>query len=190
MAVTKNTDIVEKNIAEIITDLGEDIRRDGLAKTPSRVSKSLRFLTSGYQENLKTIVNGALFASDINEMVIIKNTELYSLCEHHLLPFIGKCHVAYIPNGKIIGLSKVPRIINVFARRLQTQERLTQQIADAIQEATGAEGVGVIVECKHLCMMMRGVEKQNSTMSTSITLGKIRDDSMARAEFLKLTSQN
>jgi GTP cyclohydrolase I len=188
VSVRKEKDKVEEEVAKILLELGEDLEREGLIKTPLRVAKSLRFLTSGYHEDLEHVVNSAIFEADINEMVIVKNVELYSLCEHHLLPFFGKCHVAYIPNGRIIGLSKIPRIINIFARRLQTQEQLTQQIAQAIYSATGAQGVGVVLECKHLCMMMRGVEKQESSVSTSVTLGKIRDDAATRTDFLKLVA--
>ncbi|MCO7223632.1 GTP cyclohydrolase I FolE [Pleionea sp. CnH1-48] len=170
----------------IITSLGEDVTRDGLQDTPKRAAKAMQFLTRGYQQNLEEVVNGAIFESDNDEMVIVKNIELYSLCEHHLLPFIGKCHVAYIPTGKVIGLSKIARIVDMFARRLQIQENLTKQIADAVAEVTNAKGVGVIVEAKHMCMMMRGVEKQNSTMTSSVMNGLFRSSSATRAEFLNL----
>ncbi len=172
--------------SEILTELGEDIHRDGLKDTPSRAAKAMQFLTRGYNQTLEEIVNNAIFESDNDEMVIVKDIELYSLCEHHLLPFIGKCHVAYIPTGKVIGLSKIARIVDMFARRLQIQENLTKQIADAVQEVTHAAGVAVIVEAKHMCMMMRGVEKQNSVMTTSIMLGQFRKSQATRTEFLQL----
>jgi GTP cyclohydrolase I len=178
--------IMEQHFSAIISTLGEDVSREGLLKTPERAAKAMRFLTKGYQENLETIVNGAVFESNSNEMIIVKNIELYSLCEHHLLPFIGKCHAAYLPKGKIIGLSKIARIVDLFAKRLQVQENLTQQIAEALLEATGAAGVGIIIEAQHLCMMMRGVEKQNSTMTTSVMLGNFRTNPSTRAEFLNL----
>lgn len=171
---------------DLITRIGEDINRPGLKDTPKRAADAFAYLTQGYQHTLEDIVNGAIFPSDNSEMVIVRNIELYSLCEHHLLPFIGQCHVAYIPEGRVIGLSKIARIVDMYARRLQIQEQLTKQIADAILEMTGAEGVGVIIEAKHLCMMMRGVEKQNSTMTTSVMLGSFRDEDSTRAEFLSL----
>lgn len=171
---------------KIIEDLGEDLNRDGLKDTPKRAAEAMRFLTHGYQQSLDKIVNGALFESDNDEMIIVKDIELYSLCEHHLLPFIGKCHVAYLPKGKIIGLSKIARIVDMFGRRLQVQEKLTKQIAETVLNITGARGAGVIIEAKHLCMMMRGVEKQNSTMTTSVMLGSFREDTRTRAEFLSL----
>lgn len=170
----------------LLRAIGEDDTRDGLKDTPQRAARAMAFMTRGYQEDLHTLVNGAIFDADSDEMVIVKNIELYSLCEHHLLPFIGQCHVAYLPNKKVIGLSKVARIVDLFARRLQIQENLTKQIADALLEVTGASGVGVIIEAKHLCMMMRGVEKQNSTMTTSVMLGGMRSDPRTRLEFLTL----
>jgi GTP cyclohydrolase I len=179
---------MEQNFADIIESLGEDLTRDGLVNTPRRAAAALRFLTRGYTQNLDEIINGAIFESDMDEMVLVKDIELYSLCEHHLLPFIGKCHLAYIPNGKIIGLSKVARIIDYFARRLQVQEKLTKQIAECMLSVIGAKGVGVIIEAQHLCMMMRGVEKQNSVMKTSMMLGTFRTDSQTRAEFLTLAT--
>jgi len=177
---------MEKLYKQIISDIGEDVDRQGLVDTPKRAAKAMSFLTSGYQKNLDSIVNGAVFDSDADDMVIVKNIELYSMCEHHLLPFIGQCHVAYLPNGKVLGLSKVARIVDMYARRLQIQEQLTTQIADSILKVTGAKGVAVVVEAKHLCMMMRGVEKQNSQMTTSSMLGQFRKNSETRAEFLSL----
>ena len=171
---------------EILKGLGEDPEREGLLDTPKRAAKAMQYLCHGYEQNLEEIVNGALFASDNDEMVILKDIELYSLCEHHLLPFIGKAHVAYIPSGKVLGLSKVARIVDMYARRLQIQENLSRQIADAVQQVTGALGVAVVIEAKHMCMMMRGVEKQNSTMITSVMLGEFRDNAATRSEFLSL----
>jgi GTP cyclohydrolase I len=171
--------------AEIITRLGEDPTRDGLIKTPERAEHSMEFLTQGYQQDAKQILRGALFDVDYDEMVIVRDIELFSLCEHHMLPFFGKVHVAYIPKGKVIGLSKIPRLVDVFARRLQVQERLTRQIADAINDAIEPQGVGVVMEARHLCMMMRGVEKQNSSTVTSAMLGVFHQQN-TRAEFLSL----
>ena len=171
---------------EILKNLGEDPEREGLLDTPKRAAKAMQYLCHGYEQNLEEIVNGALFASDNDEMVILKDIELYSLCEHHLLPFIGKAHVAYIPTGKVLGLSKLARIVDMFARRLQIQENLTRQIADAIQDVTQAAGVAVVIEAKHMCMMMRGVEKQNSSMITSVMLGEFRENAATRSEFLSL----
>ena len=164
----------------------EDPEREGLLKTPERAAKGMQFLTQGYQQNIDEIVNGALFSSEVSEMIIVKDIELYSLCEHHLLPFIGRCHVGYLPKGKVIGLSKIPRIVDMFARRLQIQENLTKQIADCLLAVTGGSGVGVIIEAQHLCMMMRGVSKQNSSMTTSVMLGHFREDAKTRQEFLEL----
>jgi GTP cyclohydrolase I len=180
------TESIANHYAAILTELGEDITRDGLKDTPMRAAKAMQFLTRGYHQNLDEVVNGAIFESDNDEMVVVKDIELYSLCEHHLLPFIGKCHVAYIPTGKVIGLSKIARIVDMFARRLQIQENLTKQIADAVRDVTQASGVGVIIEAKHMCMMMRGVEKQNSVMSTSVMLGQFRKSQATRTEFLQL----
>ena len=177
---------MEKEFAKIIEAVGEDINRPGLHDTPKRAAKAFKYLNHGYDLDLDTVINGALFPSDNEEMVIVKDIELYSLCEHHLLPFIGKCHVAYLPSGKVLGLSKVARIVDMFARRLQIQENMTKQIADTIMEVTGAKGVGVVVEAQHMCMMMRGVEKQNARMKTSVLLGKMREDARTRAEFLTL----
>ena len=175
---------------KIIEAVGEDPNRQGLKETPKRAAKTIEFLTQGYHQSIQSIVNGALFSSDNEEMVLVKNIELYSLCEHHLLPFIGKCHVAYLPKGKIIGLSKIARIVDMYARRLQVQENLTKEIAQTIYQVTSAQGVGVIIEAQHLCMMMRGVEKQNSIMSTSVMLGLFREDSRTRAEFLSLVHKS
>ncbi|KFE43314.1 GTP cyclohydrolase I FolE [Pseudomonas congelans] len=179
-----------QNYRDILLGLGEDPDREGLLDTPKRASKAMQYLCHGYTQSVEEIVNGALFASDNDEMVIVQNIELYSLCEHHLLPFIGKAHVAYIPTGKVLGLSKIARIVDMFARRLQIQENLTKQIADAIQKVTGAAGVAVVIEAQHMCMMMRGVEKQNSTMNTSVMLGAFRDSSTTRMEFLQLIGRS
>ena len=175
---------------EILAGLGENPEREGLLDTPKRAAKAMQYLCHGYQQSLDEIVNGALFESDNDEMVIVKDIELYSLCEHHLLPFIGKAHVAYIPTGKVLGLSKVARIVDMYARRLQIQENLTKQIADAIQRVTNAAGVAVVIEAKHMCMMMRGVEKQNSVMSSSVMLGAFRESCNTRHEFLQLIGRS
>ena len=173
-------------LREMIRRLGEDPTREGLLRTPERVGRSLSELTSGYSKTAEQVIGEGVFSEDCSEMVLVKDIEFYSLCEHHLLPFFGKVHVAYIPDGKIIGLSKIPRIVDVFARRLQVQERMTQQIAQAIQEALEPRGVGVVAHANHLCMMMRGVQKQNSAAMTSCLLGAFRDDPMTRNEFLGL----
>lgn len=165
---------------------GEDVTRDGLVNTPMRAAKAFQYLTHGYHQNLEQVVNNAIFDSDNDQMVIVKDIELYSMCEHHLLPFIGKVHIAYLPENKVIGLSKIARITEMYARRLQIQENLTEQVAKAVEKMTGARGVGVVVEAKHLCMMMRGVEKQNSVMTTSMMLGTFRADHRTRTEFLDL----
>jgi GTP cyclohydrolase I len=177
---------MQEIIRKLLAELGEDPSREGLLNTPMRIEKSLRFLTSGYQTDVDALLNNALFTVDYNEMVIVKDIDFYSLCEHHLLPFFGKCHVAYIPNGRVIGLSKVPRIVDVFARRLQVQERLTNQIAATIEEKIEPLGVAVVTEAAHLCMSMRGVEKQNSVAVTSAMLGAFRNDARTRSEFLEL----
>jgi GTP cyclohydrolase I len=177
---------MKQHFSKIIEALGEDLNRDSLRDTPKRATEAMKFLTQGYRQDISEIINGALFNSDMDEMVIVKHIELYSLCEHHLLPFVGKCHVAYIPKGKVLGLSKIARIVDHFARRLQIQENLTKQIAECVLQVTQAEGVGVIIEAQHFCMMMRGVEKQNSVMTTSMMLGSFRNDSATRAEFLNL----
>lgn len=180
---------MEQLYTELLKELGEDINREGLKDTPNRAANAMRYLTKGYHENLEEIINNALFDSEMSEMVILKDIELYSMCEHHLLPFIGKCHVGYLPNKKVIGLSKMARIVDYFARRLQIQERMTGEIANCIEKITGARGVAVIVEAKHLCMMMRGVEKQNSVMTTSIMLGDIKNNPSTRMEFLNLINR-
>ena len=173
-------------VRELLVELGEDPSREGLKKTPQRVAKSLVFLTRGYRQNVKTVVNGAYFKSGTNHMVILKDIELYSMCEHHMLPFYGKCAIGYISRGKVLGVSKLARIVDMFARRLQIQERMTEDIAEAVMNESGAEGVGVVIRAKHLCMMMRGVEKQNSEMTTSAVLGSFRSDERVRQEFLSL----
>ena len=178
-----------KVYAELLTNLGEDIQRDGLQKTPERAAKAMEFLTKGYDEQLEDIVNNAVFESDNDQMVIVKDIEMYSLCEHHLLPFVGKAHIAYLPQGKVIGLSKMARITDMYARRLQIQENLTKQIAEAVQLVTGARGVGVVIEAQHFCMMMRGVQKQNSSTISSMMLGTFREDPRTREEFLNFIAK-
>jgi GTP cyclohydrolase I len=180
------TDPLEEAVHRIIGELGEDPAREGLSKTPLRVARSLRFLTAGYRQDVDKVLNGALYSVAYDEMVIVRDIEIFSLCEHHLLPFFGRCHVAYIPTNKVIGLSKIPRLVDVFARRLQVQERLTNQIAETIMEKIKPQGVGVVIEAKHLCMIMRGVEKQNSVAVTSAMLGAFRDELETREEFLSL----
>ncbi len=186
----KKAPLQSDDFAELVTQmleqLGENPQREGLAQTPTRVAQAWRFLTHGYDQSVEELLNGALFSVEYDEMVIVRDIELYSLCEHHLLPFFGKCHVAYLPSDRVIGLSKIPRIVDMFARRLQVQERLTQQIAQTITEWIRPRGVGVVIEAKHLCMMMRGVEKQNSSMITSAMLGTFREDQRSRTEFLDL----
>jgi len=177
---------MEKLFESFLEKIGEDKNREGLLKTPYRASKAYKFLTNGYDMSLKEVINGAIFHCDSDDMIIIKDVELYSLCEHHLLPFIGKCHIGYIPKGKIVGISKLARIVDMFSRRLQIQENLTTEIAKAIREVTDCSGVGVVIEANHLCMMMRGVEKQNSFMKTSCMLGSFREERATRAEFLSL----
>jgi GTP cyclohydrolase I len=177
---------LERVFGELLDAVGEDRNRQGLAKTPARAARSFEFLTQGYRQCVEDVVNGAIFDSDASEIVMVKDIELYSMCEHHLLPFIGKAHVAYIPQGKVIGLSKVARIVDVFARRLQIQEQLTTQVADALMQSLHPAGVAVVIEAKHLCMMMRGVEKQNSVMKTSCLLGCFKEDARTRGEFLAL----
>jgi GTP cyclohydrolase I len=170
----------------ILEGIGEDPKREGLQDTPERAARAMEYLTRGYHQTIDEVVNNAVFESDNDEMILVRNIEMYSLCEHHLLPFIGKCHVAYIPTGKVIGLSKIARIVDMFARRLQIQENLTKEIADTLMEVIAPAGVGVIIEARHLCMMMRGVEKQNSMMTTSMMLGSFRTHDRTRAEFLRL----
>tara|TARA_B100001765_G_scaffold212802_2_gene177523 strand:- start:140 stop:766 length:627 start_codon:yes stop_codon:yes gene_type:complete len=179
-------DRVKTAIEVLIGEIGEDAERDGLVRTPERVAKSLEFLTSGYSQDIDEVLNGALFSVDYSEMVIVKDIDFYSLCEHHLLPFFGKCHIAYLPRDRVVGLSKIPRLVDVFSRRLQIQERFTNQIAQVIEDALQPLGVGVVVEATHLCMLMRGVEKQNSFALTSAMLGAFRDDARTRMEFLDL----
>jgi GTP cyclohydrolase IA len=180
---------MERVFGELLDAVGEDRERQGLLKTPGRAARSFEFLTAGYRQTVEEVVNNAIFDSDASEIVMVKDIELYSMCEHHLLPFIGRAHVAYIPNGKVIGLSKVARIVDVFARRLQIQEQLTTQIADALMRSLQPSGVAVVIEAKHLCMMMRGVEKQNSVMKTSCLLGTFKEDARTRGEFLALLAQ-
>ena len=177
---------MQEIIEQLLVELGEDPSREGLLNTPKRVEKALRFLTSGYDADIDTVLNGALFSVDYSEMVIVKDIDFYSLCEHHLLPFFGKCHVAYLPSDKVIGLSKIPRIVDVFSRRLQVQERLTNQIAEVIRDKVAPVGVAVVMEATHLCMSMRGVEKQNSFAVTSAMIGAFRDNARTRMEFLEL----
>jgi GTP cyclohydrolase I len=176
-------------VRQLLVELGEDPDREGLARTPERVAKALAFLTYGYRSDLKAVINDALFTQDTSSMVIVKDIEVYSLCEHHMLPFFGRCHVGYIPNGKVFGVSKLARLVDMYARRLQLQERLTEQISQVIMAEIGAKGVGVMIEAKHLCMMMRGVEKQNSVMVTSSVLGVFRDQLATREEFLTLVGR-
>ncbi|ANF57860.1 GTP cyclohydrolase I FolE [Halotalea alkalilenta] len=180
------TDQLARHYRAVISELGEDPTREGLRDTPERAAKAMQFLTYGYRQTLEEIVNGAVFSSSTDELVLVKDIELYSLCEHHMLPFIGRCHIGYLPSGKVLGLSKFARIVDMYARRLQIQEELTHQIASAVAEVTGAAGVGVIIEARHMCMMMRGVQKQNSSMKTSVMLGEMRENLNTRQEFLTL----
>ena len=182
----RDLDRIAKAYRELLQSIGEDVNREGLQRTPHRAARALEFLTQGYRQNLDEIINGAVFESGASEIILVKDIELYSLCEHHLLPFIGRAHVAYLPAGKVIGLSKVARIVDVFARRLQIQENLTTQIAESLMNCLQPSGVAVVVEAKHLCMMMRGVEKQNSVMKTSCLLGTFKEDARTRSEFLSL----
>ena len=177
---------MEKLVRKILEEIGEDPDREGLQRTPHRVAKAYEYLTRGYDQNLDTVVNNALFEVEENNMIIVKDIEIYSLCEHHMLPFFGKCHIGYIPNGKVLGVSKLARVTDMFARRLQIQERLTTQIAESIMDVVTPKGVGVVVEAQHLCMMMRGVEKQNSNMISSAMLGSFRESLATREEFLRL----
>ena len=186
-ATPTDQDPIEGLMTNLLLELGEDPDRNGLLNTPKRVAKAMRFMTQGYRQDIDHLLNGALFPIEYDEMVIVKDIDFFSMCEHHMLPFFGKAHIAYIPNGKIVGLSKVPRIVEVFARRLQVQERLTQQIAETIYTYLNPDGVAVVIEARHMCMMMRGVEKQNSVATTSAMLGVFRDDVKTRHEFLELT---
>jgi len=181
--------MMEEYFRKIIEAVGEDVNREGLVDTPKRAAKAFKFLNRGYELKLEDVLNNAIFEADTEDMVIVKNIELYSLCEHHLLPFIGKCHIGYIPQGKVLGLSKLARIVDMYARRLQIQEKLTKQIADTVESAIGAKGVAVVIEAKHLCMMMRGVEKQNSVMTTSVMTGIFRKEISTRSEFLNLINR-
>jgi GTP cyclohydrolase I len=177
---------LEKLYEQILQCIGEDVQREGLIKTPRRAADAMKFMTQGYRQNIKNILNGAIFDSDSDDIVIVRDIEFYSLCEHHILPFFGKCHVGYIPNGKIIGLSKIPRIVDMYARRLQVQERLTHQIAHALNQALNPLGIAVVMEAQHMCMMIRGVQKQNSKAITSSVLGVFRDDPSTKAEWMSL----
>lgn len=189
-SLTQTTPDIRTLIEQLLISVGEDPSREGLEKTPERVEKAFKFMTKGYQEDVDDVLNGALFSIDYDEMVIVKDIDFYSLCEHHLLPFFGKCHVAYIPNGKIVGLSKIPRLVEVFSRRLQVQERLTVQIAEALEARLQPQGVAVVVDGFHLCMMMRGVQKQNAYATTSSMLGVFRNQQNTRQEFLQLLRHN
>ncbi len=180
---------LEQTFLDLLEGIGEDPKREGLLKTPNRAARAFEFLTNGYRQSLDEIVNGAIFTSEASEIILVKDIELYSMCEHHLLPFIGRAHVAYIPDGHVIGLSKIARIVDVFARRLQIQEQLTVQIADALMKTLHPTGAAVVIEAKHLCMMMRGVEKQNSVMKTSCLLGSFKEDARTRSEFLSLLNE-
>jgi GTP cyclohydrolase IA len=181
-----NTSKIETLIHELLVEIGEDPQREGLLKTPHRVAAAFEFLTSGYRTDIDRLLNGAVFTQETNSMVIVKNIEVYSMCEHHMLPFFGRCHIGYIPDGRVFGVSKLARLVDMYARRLQLQERLTEQISKAVLELVGAKGVGVMIEARHLCMMMRGVEKQNSVMITSSVLGTFRESTATREEFLGL----
>ena len=184
-----NEQKIEALVRQLLIELGEDVSREGLIKTPSRVAKALKFLTHGYRTDPREVINQALFTQTTGGMVIVKDIEIYSLCEHHMLPFFGRCHIGYIPSEKVFGVSKLARLVDVFARRLQLQERLTEQVSKVVMDEVGAKGVGVMIEARHLCMMMRGVEKQNSTMITSSVLGVFRDNLGTREEFLSLVSR-
>jgi len=187
--MTLNAAKIEGLVRELLAEIGEDPQREGLVKTPQRVAAALAFLTSGSRADAANLINGAIFTQETNSMVIVKNIEVYSLCEHHMLPFFGRCHIGYIPNGRVFGVSKLARLVDMYARRLQLQERLTEQISQAIMDSIDAAGVGVMIEARHLCMMMRGVEKQNSVMITSSVVGTFRDSAATREEFLGLIGQ-
>ncbi|AHI31020.1 MULTISPECIES: GTP cyclohydrolase I FolE [Marinobacter] len=187
--MTNKLDDLASHFQQIIAGLGENPDREGLQDTPIRAAKAMQFLTQGYKQSLDTLVNNAVFESAMDEMVVVQDIELYSMCEHHMLPFIGKCHIAYLPQGKVLGLSKFARIVDMYARRLQIQENLTREIAEAVESVTDANGVAVVIEAQHMCMMMRGVEKQNSRMKTSVMLGAFRKSQATRAEFLQLLNQ-
>lgn len=184
-----NTERIQELIRELLIEIGEDPEREGLLNTPQRVAKSYEYLLKGYQTCVEDIVEGAIFTQDTNNMIVVRDIEVYSMCEHHMLPFFGRCHIGYISRNKVLGVSKLARIVDCYARRLQLQERLTQQIARAVQDSIDAEGVGVVIEAQHLCMMMRGVEKQNSLMTTSSVLGSLHDSVATRTEFLTLISK-
>lgn len=184
-----NKERVEFLVKELLQELGEDVNREGLVNTPKRVAKAMEFLTSGYSKTPEEVINGAVFEAGQDNMVIVRDIEVYSLCEHHMMPFFGRCHIGYISRGKVLGVSKLARIVDCYARRLQIQERLTCEIAQAIKNSIDAEGVGVVMECRHLCMMMRGVEKQNSIMTTSSVLGSFRSNPSTRAEFMSLVQR-
>ena len=184
--IARSSKSIEQSIKDILEWIGEDPKREGLLRTPHRVARAMEYMTSGYKQDVQKVLNGAIFKEKYDEMVIVKDIDFFSMCEHHMLPFYGKVHVAYIPNGKILGLSKVPRIVEIFARRLQVQERMTQQIAETLFHGLEPDGVAVVIEARHLCMMMRGVEKQNSVATTSSMLGSFREDERTRNEFLKL----
>ena len=186
---TINTDRVAELVRDLLVELGEDPEREGLKRTPERMAKALAFLTGGTRQTPRQVLNGAVFQAHLNHMIIVRDIEVYSLCEHHVLPFYGRCHVGYIAKDKVMGVSKIARIVDCFARRLQIQERLTEQVAQSMMEEVQAEGVGVVMECRHLCMMMRGVEKQNSVMTTSVVLGSFRTDPATRQEFMTLINR-
>lgn len=186
---TINTDRVAELVRDLLVELGEDPEREGLKRTPERMAKALAFLTGGTRQTPRQVLNGAVFQAHLNHMIIVRDIEVYSLCEHHVLPFYGRCHVGYIAKDKVMGVSKIARIVDCFARRLQIQERLTEQVAQSVMEEVQAEGVGVVMECRHLCMMMRGVEKQNSVMTTSVVLGSFRNDPATRQEFMTLINR-
>jgi GTP cyclohydrolase IA len=187
--MTEKNERIEKLVSELLTELGEDPKREGLLKTPQRVASALRYLTSGYRADVQKLINEAIFEQETTSMVVVKDIEVYSLCEHHMLPFYGRCHIGYIPRGRVFGISKLARLVDMYARRLQIQERLTEQIAYAVRDSINADGVGVMIEARHLCMMMRGVEKQNSMFVTSSVLGVFRTNPPTREEFLAIINR-